>query len=393
MPPKKRKKTVKAKRSKDAQVILPSVRLYRQIAALFLIVTVGMLSVVLYLATVKAEVRVETTEGDVSAEFLGSVVTEPQGNEDIPGVLFEETIEETKVFEVRGEGSEIPANAHGIVTLTNETGSAQPLVTTTRLLSEDGVLFRITDGVTVPAQGTVQVEARADEAGRSGEVPAGRFTVPGLSESKQSAIYATTDSPMVGGTEVRRIVTAEDLELAQAELVTDIENALDIKWREGLTGQLDGVLFKTETLEKRSDTEPDTETGSFTISTIVKVTGVYYDSQRLARIADAKLREHVASGQVLSKDSGSEMLVSLEGADVELGTARLRVTVDGKAVLQTTSDLLDRDNLIGLTAPEAEAFLEENETIRNAEIELFPFWVSRIPRLKDHIYIEIVNIQ
>ncbi len=397
MPPKKTKKpAVKKKKpapKKEAQVLLPSVRLYRQIAALFLIVTVGMLSVVLYLATVKAEVRVETVEEQVSAEFFGTVATEPQGNEDIPGALFVETIEETRVFEVSGEGTEVPANAHGIVTLFNETGSAQPLVVTTRLLSEDGVLFRIVEGVTVPAQGSVQVEARADVIGRGGEIAPARFTIPGLSASKQEVIYATSDSKMIGGLEVRRVVTAEDLEASQAELVHGIEQSLDAKWRDGLTGQLDGVLFQTDTIEKRSDTEPNTETGSYTVSTIVKVTGVYYDSTRLDRITSTKLREHVASGQVLSEEGGNRTTVSLEEADTETGTARLSVAVEGSAVLQATSDLLDRDNLVGLTAPEAEAFLEENETIRNAEVELFPFWVNRIPRLKDHIYIEIVNIK
>lgn len=382
-----KKKTAKSK----AKATLPSVKLYRRVAATFLSLTVILLLVVLYLATVSATIRVETEERGVEAEFRARIASEPQANEDVPGMFFTEIIEETRLFEVEGDGEEIPAKAHGIVTITNETGTAQPLVATTRLLSENGTLFRIVEGVTVPANGSVEVEARADQEGKDGEVAAGRFTIPGLNVAKQEVIYATSDQPMVGGTETRRIVTEVDLDRAHADLLDELQEGLDLAWRKEAGGQLDGASITQQVTEKRSDTEPGTETGTFTISTIVEFTGLYYDRGLLGKIAEAKLREHVPDGQVLTTSNVEEMVVRVDQVDVASGAANVTVAIDGVAVLKTTADVLDKDNLVGLTGPEAEAFLEENDTIRNAEIDLFPFWVKRIPRLKDHIDIEIVE--
>ena len=86
------------------------------------------------------------------------------------------------------------------------------------------------------------------------------------------------------------------------------------------------------------------------------------------------------------------MVVTIDTANVEGGTARLHVSVDGTAVLKATSDVLDRENLMGLSAGDAEMLLENQPTIQNATIDLSPFWVRRIPRLRDHIFVEIVDV-
>lgn len=393
MPTKKatKKKAPAKKRVKKNAPVLPSVRLYRRIAAGFLSVTAILLVVVLYLATVQATIQVKTQEEAVEREFVARVATEPQSSEDVPGAIFVSTKEETRTFVAEGDGEEIPAKASGVVTIHNESASAQPLIATTRLLSEEGVLFRIVEGVTVPAGGTVQVEARADQEGKEGEIAPSRFTIPGLNATKQEVIYATSEQAMVGGTILRKVITVEDLDGAQEELADELEAALDIEWRDQISGQLDGVTIIREVLDKRSDTEPGSEVGTFAISTIIRFTGIYYDSNRLKQIAELKLQEHVPSGQVLARVNEDEMIIAHNRNDVENGTAHFDITVPGVAVLKTTADVLDKENLVGLTAAEAESFLENNETIRDAIVELKPFWVRKIPRLQDHITIEILE--
>lgn len=391
MAEKKTKTAKKPKKLKKNEPVLPSVRLYRRIAAGFLGVTAVLLVVVLYLATVQATVRVRTQEEGVQREFVARVATEPQSAEDVPGAIFVATKEETRTFEADGDGEEIPAKASGTVTIINESGSSQPLVATTRLLNEDGVLFRITEGVTVPAGGEVQVEAAADQEGKDGEVEAGRWTIPGLNPARQEVIYAVSDQKMVGGTILRKVITVEDLDGAQDRLADELEAELDAEWREEIGGDLDGAFIQREVLEKRSDTEPGTETGTYTISTIIRYTGIYYNSTRLKQIAELKLQEHVPSGQVLSSVDEENVVISYNRHDEENGTAHFDITVPGVAVLKATADILDKDNLIGLTGPEAEAFLESDETIQDVTVELKPFFVRKIPRLKDHITIEIVE--
>lgn len=371
--------------------VLPSVRLYRRIAGSFLTVTLVMLGVVLYLATVQAVVTVETKEESVSRQFIARVVEEPQGSEDISGRIFSELVERSKTFVVEGEGEAVPAKAKGTVTIVNESSSAQPLVATTRLLSSDGVLFRLDAGVTVPANGEVSTAVTADLEGLEGEIEPGRFTIPGLNEAKQKVIYATSSSRMLGGTITRKILSVEDLDSAQAELLQDIEQEMDELWRSEISGQLSGATIKTEVIEKRADVEPGTEAGSFGISTIVRVTGIYFDDARLSQIAELKLREHVPSGQVLGRVLFDDMVVSYNRHDMTNRVAHFDVTIAGIAMLRATSDILDKTNLIGLTAVEAEVFLEAQDTISNASVTLSPFWVRRIPKLQDHITINILQ--
>ena len=105
------------------------------------------------------------------------------------------------------------------------------------------------------------------------------------------------------------------------------------------------------------------------------------------------MREHVPSGQVLNSVSFDEMIVTYNRHDIENAVAHFDVTVGGIAMLKTTSEILDKANLVGLTAPEAEEFLEANDTIKNVDIWLKPFWVKRVPKLLDHITINILQTQ
>lgn len=384
---KKRKKIA----SKKKAPVLPSVRLYRRIAFAFLSLTVAMLIIVLYLATVQAVITIETQEESLEREFIARVMEEPQGSEDIPAQIFSELVERTRTFQVNGDGERVPAKASGTVTIFNESSASQPLVVRTRLLSESGVLFRIAEGVTVPAGGSVQVEARADEEGEQGEIEPTRFTIPGLNESKQALIYATSDSPMVGGSVTRKVLTVEDLDNAHDVLLQEIEEEMDQAWRAELSGRLSGATIEKETIEKRSNTEPGTEVGVFEITTIARVTGIYYDEARMRQIAELKLREHVPSGQVLGSVNFDDIIVAYNRHDMNSLTAHFDVTVSGVALLKTTSDVLNKSNLIGLTSAEAEAFLEANESIKNVDIVLKPFWIKRIPKLQDHITINILQ--
>ncbi len=120
---------------------------------------------------------------------------------------------------VTREGAEVEGIARGVVTLKNESGTAQNLVARTRLLSESGVLFRLIDRAVIPARGEVRVDVEADQPGPSGDIGPSRFTIPGLSASQQKVMYGVSDAPMTGGvTRQSGPVTAEEIEAIKKEL-------------------------------------------------------------------------------------------------------------------------------------------------------------------------------
>jgi len=109
----------------------------------------------------------------------------------------------------------IEDKAKGMITIINKSSLDQPLVATTRFLSEDGVLFRLKERVVVPGQGQIEAEVYADKEGESGDIGPSLFTIPGLSSSAQKLIYGESVIAMKGGVKRLGILTEEDIESAQ----------------------------------------------------------------------------------------------------------------------------------------------------------------------------------
>jgi hypothetical protein len=110
----------------------------------------------------------------------------------------------------QGNGTTVDAFASGTVEIFNELNLVQPLVATTRLLTPDGILFRIQNGVTVPANGSVKVVAKADKKGASGNIPPTSFTIPGLSAVRQKSVYAKNTSHFTNGTATVKTLGEDD---------------------------------------------------------------------------------------------------------------------------------------------------------------------------------------
>ena len=67
---------------------------------------------------------------------------------------------------------------------------------TTRLLTPDNILFRIKKGITVPANGEIEVNIYPDDENFKDIVKPTKFTIPGLSEKLQKIIYAESRSDL-----------------------------------------------------------------------------------------------------------------------------------------------------------------------------------------------------
>ena len=166
---------------------------------------------------------------------------------------------------------EIGAVAMGMVTLHNDSQLDQALVATTRLLSPEGILFRLKNRVVVPAKGMIAVEVYADKEGRESEIGPAKFTIPGLNTAKQAAIYAVSDKPMIGGVRAVGIVTEEDLKLAEKELVVDLKKAGAEKLSV-LHPELVAV-YEIVKLEISADKEAGSDAEEFVLSSKAEVLG------------------------------------------------------------------------------------------------------------------------
>lgn len=371
-----------------------SLRMYERIAVGFVVATIVLLLAVLYLSVSRATIKVYAAPKTVSATATADVAPAATGDV-LAGVVKKTTVERSKTFTLPSDGATpVDAKAEGFVTLKNETGSAQPLVATTRVLSEGGVLFRLVEPTTVPARGEVRVKVAADQPGKAGEIGPSKFTIPGLNATLQQSIYGVSDAAMVGGVRFVRLLSAEDIASASATLQDEVLESAKTTLSTGVdTNALSGSAYSVTVLSQQSDVAAGTETGAVTVSMKADVVGVFYDKNVVASYGEKHLEARVPKGFTLGDINADGLTAKIENVDAAAGTARLSFYVDGTARLTDTAEALKKSRFYGRSPSEVETLLAASEGVQKSEVHFTPFWLKRVPTLPDHISIVVVDAE
>lgn len=364
--------------------------MYRRIALTFVVVVAFALIAVLYLATMQAVIRVSAVETTLTSEYIVTAAESPTSDIQVPSVILEGTLGKTMAFEPSGEGAvEEDAIATGTVTIYNGLSFAQPLVRTTRLLSPEGVLFRLDEAVSIPAGGSVTAAVYADVAGATGNIEPTRFSVPGLSTARQELVYAESSEAFSGGVVTRSVVSEEEMEEAASQLEQGLFDDARTMLREEAGEDYTGELYALEVAEKTFSIEPNTQADGYEISMTVNVSAVFYDEAKMQQIVVAKLYESLGQGQEFVSIDTENLEVSIEALDQEGNRGSLKTVLVGRSITSRANDALDVSRFVGMSGEEVEQVLVQEGVATEVKVDFFPFWVRSVPQLKDHIYIEI----
>src|SRR3989338_991400 len=247
-------------------VVPPLSIIYRKIAISFVVLTVLLVGIIVFFSIAKATVAVTLKKKLKRGEILMTIKAEPKDSgTEIQGAYEEKTVEEEGQFEATGI-TEKETRGEGKIFLINTTNISQPLVATTRLLSADGVLFRLRSAVVVPAKGEIEAQMYADTSGTSGDIAAGtKFTIPGLNAAKQKVIYGELRAAISGESQKVRVVTAEDLEKAKTEVIEKAIARAKTEFEATPAASLGGVIAESEVLEVAADAKKGDERQTFTV--------------------------------------------------------------------------------------------------------------------------------
>ena len=374
---------------KPARPPAPPLALYRKIAVTFVVVVALILGTVIYVSTSRGIILVVPVEREVKTDFILDVVKTPTRNSQIRGRVLAVTAGKQKAFESQGAGlKEIPVQAKGQVVIKNTSSREQALVKTTRLLTPEGVLFHIDAALTVPAGGEATVGVYADQPGTAGDIAPSRFTIPGLSPSLQSVIYAESFESFTGGVVQVSVLTQEELdqsyEILKSELLEDAKKAL----REETGGVFGGEMFDARVKEQSSDVKVGEEARGFTLSMTAELAGVFYDQTALDELSQWYLYDQLEKG-FSYRTPKPEVTVAVEKYDVEAGVATLRVSVRGVAVPSLAHPDLSPFKFSGMSREQVKEYFLGRNLAQEVDVRLSPFWSRSVPRLGDHIYLEI----
>lgn len=367
-----------------------SVRLYKRIAFTFIGLTLVLLGVVIAATLSRAVVTVSVKPVAVRAEVKVAVAADAKTSETVPGLIVGTTVSGQSTAYPAGSGTVVKGKATGLVLLVNKRATPQSLVATTRLLTKDGILFRLKKSVTVPANGELKnVEVIADKDGSASEIGPSTFTIPGLPADLQKLVYAFSEKPMSGGVNSTGVVSQADIDKAVSSLKEELTGkaVADLSAQAAGRGFTGSATLVNEDARSVSVKAGDT-VGSFDVLLKLTVTGVYYNKEKLQNLGLVALRANVPADMDLGSNDVSTAAVTVQNASASTATGTLNAVFTGQAVITSESPVLDKSRLVGLDAATIKAYFKSQDSISDATVALSPFWVSRAPSA-EHITIDI----
>lgn len=363
-----------------------SLKLFGRISAVFIGLTVILLAVVMYMTLSRATILVQSKEEEVSADLLTTVRQNEPKDGDMAGRVGSVTVSREASFPVLGDGVETTGKSSGEAVVYNNHTAPQTLIATTRFLSEKGVLFRLQKTITVPAGKTVTAFLTADQEGAKGDIGPSAFTIPGLNASLQKKIFAKSAGSMVGGIVKASIITEKDVDEAAKNITSLLSAEASGKLRDLLNkdGLYPNIAYFFNVKNQKTDIKIGDKADKFKLKLELEAIGVVYGAG-LQDQAAKTLSGMIASDRKLVSSNIMELRPVIEKYDLDAGTTALKTEIAGKTVITETSPIFNKDKLAGMSAEEAGAYLEKYPGISGVKIDFFPFWLNKIPRLKDHI--------
>ncbi|MFN7160249.1 MAG: hypothetical protein ACK4NC_01410 [Candidatus Gracilibacteria bacterium] len=332
-------------------------------------------------------------------------------------VIYEKTFKQPATGGVfKGE------NAKGKIKIFNRSTKPWPLVTNSRIQTNEGLVYLTKKFVSVPeakgdTPGTLEVEVEARERdannqfmGERGNIGPMKFTFPGLSSTNQKLIYAESTSPMTGGvTNVERFVVKEDVEEANKNIIQELKNMApeylqsELKKVHGedetykifqihddrfVQSELVSVGVPKDILNQRID--------SFEVQGKMRAKAYYVNQDDLKKIMQDYFVNHklTAREKLLSMDPQSLQFVNIfpsQNSDIKI-TARMNGLVtfsfdrDNETLIKTI-----QSNVTGIKREDAEKFIQNLPEVEKVNVSLSPAWQKTLPTIKENIDIEILD--
>jgi hypothetical protein len=422
--------TQKPKKAKPKFVVIgPSRRTLIGLSAVSLIILFVIIYIALPGATVYLTPAASVLEKSVNITLADFARNKSELETKPPHMIASYSINTTHTetithFATGKKFSDRGANSSGKITIINTTSNNWPLIPQTRFQTEEGVVFRITEGVTVPAAnsngfGTLETFVVADITdafggivGERGNVDASSFYLPGLKEDSRSELYAESYEPMTGGvTDFITFISPEDLSAAESRIkdelikgaVEELRGAVNKKTElvEGTTVYTllegDGAVKTGEVQFEIPSELEGTELTEFTVTGNVDISGVYYEHDQMLEILKNELLVKKSPRKELLRINEDSTSYRIFEWDEYSGKIKLTANIKGIEQFSIDPDkesgqkLLQkiRDHIAGKDIEDAKSFIQNLPEVNKVEIDSWPAWAPTVPNIPDNIEFEI----
>ncbi len=342
---------------------------YRKVAINFLILTVNLIIIVLYFALSKAKVLIVPAREPITHSLRVPL-------KDVSGSPTEVLVESSQDWPVAAD-AEIPAVATGKITIRNTTpGRNQILVANTQFQNEAQIIIRTKNQVELAPGQTVTVAAYADQPGLAGEVEPGRFQIVKL-PAWRDKIYGEVETKFTGGREFAPMLTQSKYDQAKTEL--------EAKLRELAAAKLKAKDFDMQITKLEATARPgDRDITSFTITATATAKYIAFDLAGAKDLARADLEKNLPLNKTVARVDSDSFTVTPDA-----NGAYLDITFQAIAEPKFPDAVFNKKAIAGKSKEEVRRYFTKITGIQEIEVEFSPFWVRSVPRLDDHVDIEI----
>lgn len=365
-----------------------------------LIVLMVLLSTVFANVAITGHVKTETVDIGEIPLLLDVSASGPLASERVipaESLTFSKGAQEQ--FPATGE-SLLDVRARGQVRIYNNYGAfPQPLVATTRFLTEQKVLYRIpkdvvvpgatvTDGAVVPT--FVETELVADRAGEAGNVLGEtKLSIPGFVGSpKHAGFYAVAASGFSGGMRgTSTVVTASDVQQASQTVSKHVVAELERVAAEKIPQEFRLVDALNEVSVTKLDApSPGAGGETFTVTAQAEARVLIFRDSDVTAVLGAAL---------LSGDKSRELVADLSGIgyavrDVDFAKGIAHLDLTGTVKIRAVVDPGEIVALVqGKKKGTMSAALRSVSGVDSFGIRIFPPWRSRAPHAAHRIHVRM----
>jgi hypothetical protein len=332
-------------------------------------------------ATITIETRPEPKTFDGTLTFTSS--------EDMIGVQSFITSTDTVVTTtLTPTGAlDVPGKSRGEVRLVNTSSQAQRLVINTRVQTGTGLVYRLTAPVTVPARGSVTSSVVADQEGGVYDIAPARFTIPGLSLSRQEVVYAESSAPFVGGVTSVGAVGEEDMVRLRSLVDNDaqkrFEGMLPLTPSSGLR------TFYSTRLKEETSASVGSVVGQVFATHTVRVVLVQYERSALIQALNEMVEKQLTVQHTTFDIDANDVTIQLKECVLSSMRCVADVHVSGLESLRLQSEVLDPSHFAGKTKDEVRRYVQTLPYVSWVEVSLSPSWLRTVPQLVDNITINV----
>lgn len=400
-------KPLKMKRAYFDSLPLPSWPRLSAVSAVIVFILVSFivgviaLGTILPQATIAVSLKKETIELNIPIKADVSISNIDIDQNKIPAQIIKTDKSQTMEFVATGKQT-AESKAGGKITIYNAftPPQNQALVKTTRFETSDGKIFRIVEGITVPAAkietgkiipGSIEADVVADATGLEYNIGPSEFTVPGFKGSpKFNAFYAKSSSSMVGGAKGDSlVVTAADIEKAGAEIEKALTESAKTELQEKL---LQGFEFLNEAVsvkidEKNISLKPGTAAEKFTITAKASAMAFQFNGNDVDSLIAKNIETKTSAKEITFKD----LTKKYANINADFSNGILSLSVNAKQIIIPNIDIENfKKEFFGKDEGAIRDIIISNDSIDSAQVSFWPFWVRKVPKNVDRIKI-IIN--